>query len=193
VWEWKGPSGGSRFLRCRYVELTEAPDRDATKKCRAVYGVVMVADQPYWEGAPVARRFEATTPRSWLPTGTEPMWISAGSSLATASIQNTGEVPVYPTWRAEGPASDVSVGIGDRMIDMPWLFNTAGQWMEIHTSPDSPRGFGAWDNTGANRTSDMSRFEPEPVPPGGEVPLVVEMTGTGNVTATVTPRFRWAW
>lgn len=186
-WEVRHPDGGSRRLRLRLVDDGQhAWVRDPVKFGWALYGITLVAEQPFWEGDPVVR--------SWAGAGEPgnfPWTIARGNTLASASMPNPGDVDAWPVWTVHGPVTSVTVGVGGRLITAP-IELAEGEWLRIDPRP-GPRGKSAYDSSGARRTPELTVREFEPVPPGESVPLSLAMTGTGRVEASLTPLWYRAW
>lgn len=76
--------------------------------CRWVLS--LQAPQPYWQSATI-EQFTITrgnTGRGLLPQLTK-LRISSSQALGTVLINNTGDVPAYPTYRVIGPITDFAV------------------------------------------------------------------------------------
>lgn len=195
LWEWGGPDGQIRRLAVRPVAEESGPPEDPTRHARPVvrYGLSLVADRPFWETAQSPLRFAKSVDENWLPTEERPwVHVSSSVSLTHAVARVGGEMPAYPVWKVTGPAANVRLGLNGRFFELPWSF-PAGSWVQIDARPDSPTGFGAWDNTGANVSHELGRFEPEAVPPNVDVPLTIQFDGSGTVEVALTPLWRRAW
>lgn len=191
TWTITAPDGSSRYLRLRFVDDgAHAFDVLPVKFGRATYGITLVAEQPFWEGAPTVRRFEpgAAVP-FYSPTGAYIFALSPDTVTANADIDNPGDVDSWPTYLIEGPTTTVSVGVDGRLVEVPFAL-LAGETLTIDTDPTAQT---AIDQDGVERTSDLGAADFAPVPPGSSVPLDVDIVGTGSVTVTLPSLFYRAW
>jgi len=162
---------------------------------KAVYSIGCIADSPEWLGTPVTASF------SFAPTiganyygATEgpPFVISAPDIGRHATISNLGDLPSYPVWRIVGPATTAQVGVGDRLISIPFALQ-AGQQVRIDTKAQTitdGNGISLWPSMGS------TPVDFAPVPPGGDVQIAIglEDGSTGSlIEISLTPRYRRAW
>ncbi len=189
TWTVTHPDGARRTLTCRYDGTdNQAFDRLPVQAGWAVYGVRLVADeQPFWQGEPIARTFQASPGSPFLPG--PPFTISSGSTLALATIDNPGDEPAYPIWDLEGPLDSVTVGVDGRTIEVP-IELAAGETLRVDPRPTEQT---AIDGTGADRTAELGAVDFAPVAPGEQVPLTLAAAGTGSITATLIPLYARAW
>jgi hypothetical protein len=196
VWEVTHPDGIRRRLSCRVVDDGAGPlSLDPTASGWLGYQLTLIADQPYWEGDPIVRQWVNATPVNFfggVPGGFGPPFvIGTGSTISGATITNPGEVDAYPVWTIAGPWTTVTVGTAGRTATLTANV-PAGQSRIIDTRPDR---LTVVDQAGADRISELSATSDllAPIPAGREVPLSLSMTGTGAVTASMTPLYRRAW
>lgn len=193
TWIITQPSGVRRSLKVRYTGLdNDSDDIDPGLFGWCIYGIQLVAEQPFWQGDPVSRTFAPPSTIGNFFGGTggtgfgPPFEIGAGSTTASASISNTGDVSAWPVWRVTGPTTSVTVGLSGHSIVFPMTI-PSGQWIEINTAPTSQV---ARDQDGTDRTIQLGAVDFAEIPQGANVPLTISMTGTGTVTCTVTPLYR---
>lgn len=162
---------------------------------KAVYPIACVADRPEWQGSPVTSSFTfgsgTVTNYYGSPKG-PPFTISAPTISRTATISNVGDLPAYPKWRIVGPSTTAAVGVGTRVITIPFALQ-AGQQVVIDTEAQT-----IVDGDGQNLWSRMgSAFvDFAPIPPGGTVPIVIGMedgTSASFIEVSLTPLYRRAW
>lgn len=190
VWSVTTPGGGTRTLRCRWVGGDDSSTHDPTHYGWAVYGVNLVAEQPYWEGKPDRRTWKTANGVDFFNAAAAPPFrISPGSTLASARMRNPGDVEAYPVWTVTGPTTSVEVGVGGRIIEVPIELGE-GETLTIDTRPTEQY---AWDQSGADRTSDLGAVDFAPIEPGASVELSLDMVGTGSVSAEITPLYYRAW
>lgn len=188
---------GNRSLTFRLDDSNEHEfPQDPSMRGQASYLIACVADRPEWLGN------TAVSTYTFGPdTGTDyyngvslgpPFTISAPSVSRRASISNVGDLPAYPVWTITGPATSARVGVGSRVISIPFPL-LAGQQVIIDTEALTivdAQGNSYWPQMG----SQVVDFAP--IPPGGQVQIVVGLengTATSEIDVRLTPRFRRAW
>ena len=196
TWTVTTPGGESRSVKLRHVPEDVGYDVDPVKFGRQVYGVRMVAEQPFWAGAPIKRSWYETAPPPGLYAGPGVLNFAPGSSFDTASIPNPGDVEVYPVWTVKGPSTNIVLGVDGKLIELP---TTLGQfdYRVIDTRPDQlivrdgepiPGVYGPNE-----MTYELGAVEFGAIPPGADVPLTVQVTGGSsagsrtNVWLQITP------
>lgn len=188
-----------RHLTLRFDGDDAGYSADPTVRGWAAYAVEVVAEDPFWRGDPVVRTWTPVAPQPFFGGNGgggfgPPFYISSSSTLAGATIDNPGDVEGYTVWQVDavgGDVSTVTVGVGDRLITAPFVIPD-GVSLTIDPRP-GPRGKSAYDSTGARRTAELSARDFAAIPPGRSVPLSLNMTGSGRVTATLVPGFYRAW
>jgi hypothetical protein len=197
---------GSRSLSCR---LAAAGDpsflTDPSVAGIAQYALTLEADQPFWTGPDIVETYSLpssdTSQNYYGGTGGTgfgpPFFISAGSALAAATIDNPGDRPAYAKLLFTGPGQPTfTIGGGDTTL--PTL--VAGQSISIDTNPTAASA--VLDVTGGG----SSNFWPlmgahdfwHPIPAntlGYAIPLSLLGGVYPNTTATVTvtPLYNRAW
>ena len=190
IWTVTQPSGDWRRLRLRFTEETDdADDLSPELQGWALYGVNLVAEQPYWQGPTVTRTFTSVTGQNYYGGDSgggygPPFYITPSDTFASAQVTNDGDVETWPTWTINGPTTSVSVGIAGQTITFPMTL-TAGQWVKINTEPTDQV---ARDQTGADRSAELTNVAFRPIPTG-TVSLELTMFGSGSVTVSFTPKF----
>lgn len=205
-WTIVQPGGEARSLTCRFEDDGD-PEQDLAAEVQGwfLYGITLVAEQPYWKGEPVRQSFrQGGGPVNFLGGGDvatagfgPPFVISSGSTLATASIGNPGQLPVWPTWTLYGPFSSASVGVGSKAVVVPFSV-PAGSWLRVDTRPGQRRALvGTGDVsaiTGTVRTRDLGpATDFSAVDPGEPTSLAVSMIGTGRIEVEITPLYYQAY
>lgn len=195
-WTVTATDGTSRRLALRFEgDGGHTSDHDPQQMGWELYGLTLVADQPFWEDtSPIVRSWSGSATRkpffgAGTSTGGAPFYISAGSTLSAAKMPNPGDEDGYIKWRITGPTTSVSVGVDGRMIDVPFGL-AAGEKLIIDTAPDVQSAY--MEATGVDRTRELGEADFAPVPPG-VAPLSLSMFGTGLVEAELTPLHRRAW
>lgn len=197
-WSITQPDGTVRRLRCRYTDDGEqAYDMDPFVTGWAVYGINLVAEDPYWRGSAVTATFDTSASQNFYGGDSgggfgPPFYISSNTSAATATIDNPGRVPAWPVWTAQGPFSSLSVGVGSRLVTLPLAY-TAGKSVTIDTRPDR---LTVVDSDGVDRVPDLGAVDFVPVPAGSAVPVSISVPGSSSatrVTVSLEPQYFRAW
>ncbi|MGY4543254.1 hypothetical protein ACVWY0_003187 [Arthrobacter sp. UYNi723] len=191
TWSVTTPRGGTRSLSCRFVDDgRHSFDRDPLFRGWAVYGVSLIADNPFWTGEPVRRTWAQSTATDFYGGASKaPVFhISSGSQLSTAKMTNEGDLEAWPVWTVRGPLTSVTVGVDGSTIQ--WNVALAGG--DILVIDTDPTVQSAWLN-GVDVTDQLGVADFAPIPAGVELPLSLTMAGTGSVEATITPRYYRAW
>jgi hypothetical protein len=199
-------STGARSLQCR---LGAAADpvflTDPAASGVASYVLTLEADNPFWTGPDEVSTYSlpatATAQPYYGGSGGggfgPPFYISAGSSLAAATVDNPGDRPAYAKFLFSGPGQP-TFSIGSYTTTLPTL--TDGQQVLIDTNPlaanavvdvtgGGPSNF--WPLMGAHDFwhAIPARTTGYPIPlsfAGGAYP-------DSTVTVTVTPLYNRAW
>lgn len=193
IWAVTQPNGEKRTLRLRLKDDGDPVySHDPALQGWSNYGLTFEAEQPFWEGGggAVSKTF---TPDSSVDffgdtVGGTPFYISRSSTVATAVMNNPGDVEAYPIWTIKGPCTAAQVGVGGVNITIPFAV-ADGQTLTINTAPSSQVAkLGSVD-----KTADLTSVNFAPIPPGTNVILSLAITGTGTITASITPRYFRAW
>jgi hypothetical protein len=193
-WVVTQPNGTRRTLTCRFTGLDDDSDDISPELVGfCVYGINLVAEQPYWVGETTTRIFENVTGQNFYGGSGgggfgPPFYLSSGTTLASASTSNPGDVPVSPVWRINGPSTDCTVIVDGHTIAFPMSIG-AGHWVELDTAPTSQV---ALDDLGVDRTAELGAVDFAEIRPGDNVPLTVSMTGGGSVSMKLTAAYRRA-
>lgn len=136
-------------------------------------------------------------PLGWLSGGgftapvAAPIYVSAASGAADRPgwVVNSGNTPTYPVIRITGPCSNVTVihAESGRVLQLPTLSLTAGQWVELDARPGR---VSVVDQNGGNAESYLSaasRLDLFTLPPGQ-----TELRWTAT-DPTNTSRLRLTW
>lgn len=217
TWAVTQPSGERRTLRCRYVSSDDVSPGNPTTVGWAWYDLYLVADDPFWHGAPVVRTWSSSAGTSFFgEDGGPPFYISSGSTIASAEVTNPGDEPARPLWLLHGGesggATSAALGVGDRQIDIPFSV-PEGSTLVVDADPaaltakmvDSPTLAVRSDSVrllewladvgaGADCTTDLgSSTRWGEIPAGASVPLSIELVGAGVVQMVFTPKYHRAW
>jgi hypothetical protein len=183
------PTGETRTLACRFVSEPSAFAHDPSRIGWAEYEVNLVAEDPYWAGEPIVREFGASETEPFIPVGGGPPFhISEGSTIASASIENPGDVDAWPVYTFAGPMTAVEVAIDGRAV------GTTTDLLEgdVLVIDSDPRRQSATLN-GTRVRGIITPHDFAPVPAGGITALDVTMVGTGTVAVRLVPRYERAW
>lgn len=196
-WSIQQPDGQVRSLTMRFSgNGSQGFDMAPELFGWADYAITFQAVDPFWYGQPVTQTFQGPEQKLFFGGGNPgdaesapPFYISRGSSFATASISNDGDVEAWPVWTVQGPCTTATVGVGASTITIPVTLS-AGQSITLDTDPRVQQAF---RENGTEVTAALTTVAFAPIPEGEARPLNVTMTGTGTVSATITPRFLTAY
>jgi hypothetical protein len=194
TWIVTQPSGARRTLRWRFVDdgdhAVEAPGEAFGQQ---LYGIRGMAEQPFWEGAPVVlpplgnplqRNFFGGGDPA-LPGFGPPFVIGSGASASRARIDNPGDHDAYPEYVLTGPTTSATVGLAGRMVQVPMQVQ-AGRALVIDTAPDAQwalEGDVVLDETGTPQLDEDGRVVVRNLGvPGGQ----------GDRTRELGSRVEWA-
>jgi hypothetical protein len=189
VWSVTQPNGVSRHLDLLYIGDDGTWDFDPALRGWNLYGISMVAPQPFWRGDPILREFHTEAPVVFFgPPGI--INISSGSSTDTANITNPGDEPGWIVWTLRGPIDSASVGFVGAQIPVPFSL-TEGEVVTIWTKPDQMI---AIDGTGDERTlGAAAKFQSIPARHTSRLLVsIVASEAGGTVEAELTPYYRRA-
>lgn len=195
LWSVIQPSGEKRSLRLRFTgETDDADDISPELVGWALYGIQLVAEQPFWMGEPVVRRFEsAEAPETYYGGSSgggfgPDYYVMRGSTLDTATISNDGDVPTAPIWRVNGPSTSAQVGLDGHLVTFP-ITLAEGEWLALDTDASSQV---VYDQDGNDRTGELGLDDFWDIPKGASVPLSLDIVGGGSIEVTVVPKFKRA-
>lgn len=190
IWRVQQPDGGARSLRCRFVD--DGQHTYVTGPAGigwAFYGITLVAEQPYWEGEPLVRYFNAAPPVLFFGTP-QVFSLDPGSTVATATVDNPGDVDAYPVWTVTGPTTGVTLGVGGRLIEVPFAL-ADGEVLVVDPRPTAQT---AIMSTGVERTAELGEADFAPIPAGESLALSLDLAGAGgSVQVSLTPLHYRAW
>lgn len=188
TWTVTTPRGGKRSLSCRFVDDgRHAYTTDPMVRGWVVYGVSLIADNPFWTGEPVRRVWSQGATDDFY-ADRMPLKVVSGSQLGSATMTNEGDLEAWPVWTITGPLTSVTVGVDGATVQWNVTLN-ADDILVIDTEPTVQS---AWLN-GVDVTDQLGTADFAPIPEGDERPLSLTMAGTGSVVAVITPRYYKAW
>lgn len=180
---------GTRRLRCRLAKIDDAFDVDPSRVGWFVYGIGLVAEDPYWRGDAESITWRAQgQSRAFLPKlGETGFWLSSSFTAGSARVSNRGDVDSYPVHELAGPINaGAKVGVGGSTVTVPFAV-PSGQSLTIDTRPDR---LTVTDQAGTSRFPDLTGDVAfPPIPAGEDVPITVEFSGAGTITTTFEPAF----
>lgn len=192
MWSVEQPNGERRTLLCRWSEGDDEAAVDPALIGWARYGVRLVAEDPYWRGAPIVKSFSSGSGVAYFSSSGSVYGRSPSNLLASATLSNPGDVDAWPTWTVTASGAgitEVSVGVGGRVVEAPIVL-AAGQSVTINSAPAYRN---AVRETGADVTASLGEVAWGAVPAGESQPLDLTMTGDGTVTVSLSPGYRRAW
>lgn len=203
VWTYISRDGVTRTLTCRFVsDNGKTYDDDPGLFGWQFYQLSLVAEDPFWKGPRIRRRFgDATSsvPPFFGPEespGAPSYYIGGQFNLASGKVTNPGDEPAWPKWTLYGPFTEAAVGIGGKTIEVPFSVDS-GEWVYIDADPavrTAMHGTGSpGPDNGDDRTPDLGVVEWASIPPGENLPLDMAMTGTGFITVEIDPAYHRAY
>lgn len=208
-WVVTHPDGTERHLLCRFGDDGD-PAWDASPGMRAWarYGVRMIAVDPYWRSAPVARSWSGVDGEIRDFVG-EPLWITEGSAIGSAQVTNPSDLRAHPVWWVTDVAA-ADVTVAGRTIEVPAVAEdkllvvdsdpTALSATEIAAPPAGLTDveLDAWVAarlpTGTDRTTHLGGGTTwGSIPARATTQVGIEMSGAGTVHVRFVPRWRRAW
>lgn len=190
-WEF-ATSNAVRRLRCRFSDDSDHSfSADPSRRGWDLYGVRMVAEDPWWHGASVHVEWGQGSTDPFLPG--PPFTIGGASDMGTATLRNPGDVPAWPVWSIPGPSAGATVGLAGRTVSVPFAI-AADEVLVVDTRPSQMTAM-AYSSSGAvvDRTGSLGPSTFAPVPPGTVADLSLSVDGGGPVRATLDPLYYRAW
>lgn len=201
-----GGTGATRSLRLRLVPEDHAYEEDAALAGWAEYIALLVADQPFWAGAPVRASWPGTRAERefYEKTGPQLINLAKGHTMAGARITNDGDEDAWPIWTVIGPSTTAHVGVGASVVEIPFEV-AAGKAVVLDTDPKvwtaieydytpPERNVPAVYANPVDRTVDLTgAVNFAPIPAGGTSPVNVAMAGAGMIQVELTPLYWRAW
>lgn len=194
----KSVDGSVRSLKLRFVDDGGmATKRDPSHDRLTVAPLKMMADDPWWTGAMFSQTFDnGGQPINFFGAvaggrGT-PFFISKGSTLRAANIENPGDIAVWPKYTITGPTTSFRSVLGGQAVGGP-ITVVEGQRLEIDTSPQQQVAYLIDGSSKTNVTRKLTEFAFARLPDGGSVRLDIQLGGTGAVTLSAAPKYYRAW
>lgn len=189
TWRVTCPDGEYRDLTVRAVHDGDTVhELDPVYAGWVTYGVPTVAEQPFWRGPVQTRTFDSGTGLS-SPSGGFVINITPSSTLATATINNPGDVDAYGVYTitaGAGGVTSIDIGAGANLTRYAATI-PSGQTRVIDMRPDR---LTVVDQDGNDRIADVEELAFDaPIPPGQPVPLTFAMVGNGKVRVDVEPLY----
>lgn len=187
----------SRYLNCRYLsDGGAAYAYDPSRLGAEFHGVSLIADRdPWWHSEDVSATFQtAETPVDFFNGGTAPdFYIMSGNTVDSASIDNPGDVPAWPTYRIDGPATAFSIETSADMSSgevSGEITVLEGEWLVIDTNPTAQTAFlYTAENVYTDVTYQLSEYQPQRIEIGTDTLFSVYLLGEGSLTVTITPSY----
>lgn len=194
-------TGRSRSIRLRLQPEDHTFDLDPAYARWAEYSAVLIADQPFWEGQPVAAKWGAAAGDDFYEeTGPQLVNIVTGHTTEGAELTNDGDEDAWPIWTIIGPSTEAHLGVGDQVVEVPFEI-ADGKALVIDTDPrvrtameyDYAAEPEAFTNP-VDRTVDLvGAVNFAAIPAGETTPVNISITGTGHIRVLMTPLYWRAW
>lgn len=220
TWTVTLPDGERRYLKLKFLDDgSPAWSRDQMLQAWDRHAITLVADYPYWRGPTETMAFAEPDPVDFInPSDPAIITISSAGSFASASISNPGDIDKEPTWWLHGPFATAQVGVGGRIVDVPFAV-ADGKTLVIDTRPthrtakliNSPQTVDLAGTpvplvdqeaeveellkAAVNKTKDLGATTNMNgvVPAGKSQPISIAMSGSGEVRILLTPAYRRAY
>lgn len=218
VWSITQPSGETRRLTLRVDDDGDpAMTVDPSSVGWELYGIKLVAEQPYWAGDPISRSWGAVgSPVNFY--GGDPWPLEEGNvspqvaplfhimpatTMGTAAVNNPSDVDVWPVWTIFGPSSSAQVGVGDNIVTIPFAL-AEGQFLRVDSNPTQQIAYSGTFTGDPNdpvldlvnvtdRTVELGTVDFAPIPPAAPAQLNISLVGAGTITVDIVPLFLRAW
>lgn len=192
------PDAEARNLPVRFVGVGDDTEMtyDPFVQRYQTYRLEFVAADPYWQGTPVVQTFRPVTPVSvYAPAGSPFVkTLMPSNTTANATLPNEGDVPAWPVVAVSGSVANFTVTVDGADVSYGSVTNGQTVWVDYHPARQTV-GFTRGDNSETAWLGVTGR-EFSAVPPGGQVPIGINMTTPGvnaSLTVELTPRYRRPW
>lgn len=194
TWRVKAFDGTSRSLPLRILGDGPAEfDRDPQYYAWNPYSLSLLAQDPFWRGAPIGKRWATPKPVPFFGGLDGDGWlhVSRNSNAAQANLTNPGDVGTWLTVKAGGPiGAGSSITVGGGRIGLPAV--PAGSLLTADTDPRHTSVL----LDGDKAIRQMTEWRPRQLPPGTAVPIGIEIQGgdPGWYVEVSAPTLYWrAW
>lgn len=196
VWTVAAPDGQKRMLTMRFSDDGSGGfENDPVNARGAVYGITFIAEDPYWRGPVQARSWSLGTSEDFFDGANKaPVFnISQASLIASATLTNPGDIPVWPVWTVYGPSTAATLGLADHAITVPFTIDS-DEALVVDTDPTAQTAFlytivGGELTSPVERTKDLGTTNFATIPSGQSVALALSLTGTGTIQCTLSPGY----
>lgn len=165
------------------------------------FGITLEAVDPWWRGEKVvAGPWKTPDPVDFFGGGTAPAFnISESAAFGSATINNPGDIDEYLTWVISDALTEITVGVGGKVITVPFDVD-AGEMLRIDTDPRNPTALlgpippldadgQPMPFEGVDVTEDLGLQPFAVIGRGMSQELHVEATGSGQISAELTPHY----
>jgi hypothetical protein len=178
-------NGTELFLDAHFIggATTQFGEDAGLTWCKWV--VTLQSPEPFWRTLNETRFTIGATGRGLLPKLTK-LQLTSSQSLGEVTINNTGDVPVFPRWEIRGPVDSVVITDGTDSFSFPAGI-AGGDTYTVDTATAT-----VTDQTGANKYAELgSAPKFFPIATGSTTVQVLGENGTTDtqVRAFFAPRF----
>ncbi len=182
-----------RTLTARFVrEVNPGNDIDPLVMGYEMATFVLIADDPWWHGAAVSKTMQTPeTPRPFFEPGpTHVLNIMSSNTVASASLENPGDVAAWPTIRIDGPSTGFSFADANGEAVAGSIVVDSGEWLIVDLSPLQQTALlYSAPSTLTDVTNELTQFNPRPIPVGTTADYTVQLNGAGSMTVSIEPRY----
>lgn len=154
----------------------------------APFGITFVADSPWWYGPAQTSYYSlgdtATQTFFGNGAGAPTFYILPNQGASATTLNNPGDQPAWIEWTIQGPLTAFRLGVDGHFVGGPIAVPT-GSLLTIETDPLRQLAF----LDGTKVTRQLTEVDFAPIPVGTTVPVSIDVTGLGKLTATIYPRY----
>lgn len=188
------PDGTVRSIKIRHVATgdliyTADPAVDAW----LVVGYNYEADDPWWRGPAIPRIYGGGGSSNFYGPGGlgPPFYISSANTIASATIDNPGDAPMWPIYELTGAISAWSSTMAGGTVSDATLI-AAGSVLTVDTRPTRKIALLNVAGTITRVTKRLTSKAYRPIPKGSAVALDLVINGPGQMKITAEPVYRKA-
>lgn len=185
LWTVTDPAGRSLSLPLQLNPKDAGFPHDPSKAGFSLYQRDLIANQPFWSGAPIEKAWKAADPVDFFDAaGSPPFHVSSSASLSTATLTNPGDVSTWPVWTISAPMTSLTIEVAGGALTIPEL--TGSQRLVIDTDPSVATAL----LDGVDVFADVDPWDPRPIPAGTDVPITLTADGAGEIRVSIVPHYR---
>lgn len=189
------PAGTVRTIECHCAGVDDSFSVDPVNRGYAIVSAHLVAYDPFWRGAAASVSWSNRGSVNWLgggpvdqPGTAFPMVLMPGGAQGQALLSNVGDMPSWPTWRIRGPIDSFSISVDGAAVSYSGGLRD-GQVLVIDSDPRTQSVL----LNGRDFFGRLDSWEFRPIDRRSAGTVRVDISGLGEVQATITPMFLAGW